>query len=210
MRRCVIVGGAPIENYERVKEYLRKDDYFIFCDCGLKHREGLGVKPDLITGDFDSYEQPDEPGIETIVLPVKKDDTDTVYALSEALKRGYEEFLLVGMTGRRLDHTLGNVYMLVKLSELHKKSMIVDDYSEIEVLPAGQTAEIEDIYPYFSLLNITGTADGITVRDAMYELTDASIDCGYQYGISNEPLPGKTAVVTLKEGSLLVVKDFFG
>ncbi len=210
MRRCVIVGGAPIENYARVREYLRKDDYFIFCDCGLKHKESLGVVPDLITGDFDSYEQPDDPEIETIVLPVKKDDTDTVYALSEALNRGFEDFLLVGMTGRRLDHTLGNIYMLVKLSELGKKAMIVDDYSELELVSAGQTAEIEDIYPYFSLLNITGTAKGITVRDALYELDDAAIESDYQYGISNEPLPGHTATVTLTEGSLLLVRDFVG
>ena len=40
MRRCVIIGGAPIENYERIRGYLGNDDFYIFCDSGLKHCDG--------------------------------------------------------------------------------------------------------------------------------------------------------------------------
>ena len=209
-RRCLIVGGAPIEDYERIRHYIRRDDYVIFCDSGLKHREGLGVKPDLITGDFDSWEKPETDEAETIVLPKEKDDTDTVYAVSEALERGFEEFLLVGMTGRRLDHTLGNVYILVRLAELKKKAMIVDDYSEIEYVPEGETWEIDDSYAYFSLLAVTGKASGITIRNAKYELNDAEIQPYYQYAISNEVIPGGTASVTVKSGSLLLIRDMIG
>ena len=54
MNRCVIAGGADIADYERIRERLREDDFFIFCDSGLKHRKGLGRIPDLIVGDFDS------------------------------------------------------------------------------------------------------------------------------------------------------------
>lgn len=54
-KRCVIVGGADIGDYARVKQYLREDDAVVFCDSGLKHMEALGVKPALIVGDFDSH-----------------------------------------------------------------------------------------------------------------------------------------------------------
>ena len=53
-KRCVIVGGADIGDYARVKQYLRADDAIVFCDSGLKHMETLGVKPALIVGDNDS------------------------------------------------------------------------------------------------------------------------------------------------------------
>lgn len=33
MRRCVIVGGAEIRTYDRVRQYFRPDDFFIYCDC---------------------------------------------------------------------------------------------------------------------------------------------------------------------------------
>lgn len=92
MRKCVIVGGADINNYEHIRSCIRENDYTIFCDSGLKHLEALHVKPGLIVGDFDSYNNP-HLDVETIVLPCEKDDTDTVFAVKEALKRGYEDFL---------------------------------------------------------------------------------------------------------------------
>ena len=162
MRRCVIIGGAEIRTYDRVRQYFRPDDFFIYCDCGLRHQKALGAEPDLIVGDFDSHEKP-ETDRETIVLPVKKDDTDTVFAAKEAMRRGFDEFLLVGVSGGRLDHTL---------------------------------------------VNITGTARGITETGCKFPLDNGEIHCGYQYGTSNEVLPGQIAVVSVKEGLLLLIKDF--
>lgn len=43
MKRCVIVGGADINNYEYIRGCLREDDYIVFCDSGLKHIDSLGV-----------------------------------------------------------------------------------------------------------------------------------------------------------------------
>ncbi|MBQ6105310.1 MAG: thiamine diphosphokinase [Lachnospiraceae bacterium] len=203
-RRCVIVGGAAIDNYEFVKSCLRYGDFFVFCDSGLKHMDALGVQADLIVGDFDSHENP-HLSVETIVLPCEKDDTDTVYAVKEAVKRGFSEFLLIGTVGGRLDHTLGNVSILLYLDSLGKRAQMIDDYSEMEIV-SKEPAFIEDRYAYFSLLNITGLAEGVTIRDAKYPLENASITCEYQYGISNEPLPGKTARVSVANGRLLLIK----
>ena len=207
MRRCVIVGGASIGDYETVGAMLRLDDYVIYCDCGLRHMDGLGAEPDLIVGDFDSYSNP-EFDAETIVLPCEKDDTDTVFAVKEALKRGFEEFLLVGVVGERLDHTLGNVSILLMLDSEGKKGTIIDDYSEMEIVSdrCGKPCIIDDSYVYFSLINISGTARGVTIRGAKYPLEGAEITCEYQYGVSNEVLPGCTAEVSVGEGRLLLVK----
>ncbi len=204
MRRCVIVGGADINNYEYIRTLLREDDYVIFCDSGLKHLEHLQAAPGLIVGDFDSHENPNM-DVETIVLPREKDDTDTVYAVKEAVKRGFDDFLLIGVIGARLDHTLGNVSILLYLDSLGKKGRIIDDYSEMEIV-SHQPVYIHDEYPFFSLLNITGLAKGITITGAKYPLTDAEISCEYQYGISNEVLPGQKAAVSVKEGRLLLIR----
>ena len=204
MRRCVIIGGAGIARYEEVKSYLREGDYCVFCDSGLRHREALGLAPDLIVGDFDSHPDPHLP-VETITLPCEKDDTDTVYAVKEALKRGFEDFLLLGVVGGRLDHSLGNVSILLYLDSLGKRGMIVDDHSEMEIV-SRRTAEVGPQFPFFSLLNISGTARGITLENAKYPLEGAEIRCEYQYGVSNEPLPGKTARIRLEEGCLLLIR----
>ena len=134
--RCIIVGGAGIKNYEHIKSDLRSDDFVIYCDSGLKHRTALGLEPDLIVGDFDSHENP-RLDVETIVLPCEKDDTDTVYAVKEAISRGFSDFLLVGVVGERLDHTLGNVSILLMLSSLGLHGQIYDDYSEMEIVSSN-------------------------------------------------------------------------
>ena len=204
MKRCVIVGGADIGRYDRIRAYLWADDFYICCDSGLKHREGLGIAPDLIVGDFDSYENPHLEA-ETIVLPCEKDDTDTVFAVKEALKRGFQDFLLVGVIGGRLDHTLGNVSLLLMLDARGKRAKVLDDYSEMEIV-SDKPARIEDRYSYFSLLNISGLARGITIQNAKFPLSNAEIPCEYQYGISNEVLPGMTAEVSVQAGRLLLIK----
>ena len=201
--RFVIIGGAEIRNYNLIRSYFRPSDYYVYCDCGLKHQEALGVSPDLIIGDFDSHAKPDELH-NVIVLPVVKDDTDTIFAVKEGIRRGYEDFLLVGATGGRQDHNLGNIYALLMLKNAGKSAVIVDDWSEMRIIAAGETVRVKRGWRFFSLLNIAGTARGISITGAKYELDGAEILPDYQYGISNE-VTSEEAVITLREGSLLLV-----
>lgn len=206
MKRCVIFGGAEINDYGRVAEYLRDDDFLIFCDSGLRHKKAMGLPADLIVGDFDSYENP-MLDVETIVLPCEKDDTDTVYAAKEAIKRGFEDFLLLGVTGARMDHTMGNISLLLMLNMEGKHALIVDDYSEMEII-YDKPAYVDDRFSFFSVINIMGKAEGIVIENAKFPLNGGNITCDYQYGISNEVIMGKTAKITVAEGRVLLVKVF--
>ena len=205
MRRCVIVGGGPIADYSHIREHLLEDDFFIFCDCGLAHRDGLNVSPDLIVGDFDSHPMPYDDAAEIITLPCEKDDTDTVFAAKEALKRGFKDFLLIGAAGGRLDHTLGNVSILLMLKKNGANGILLDDYSIMEIV-GEEPSYIDDRYRFFSLINLFGTAKDIHITGAKYNIEKAEITCDYQYGISNEVAPGATAKVIVGEGLLLLVK----
>ena len=206
MKRCVIVGGADISDVAAVRRYLRPDDFVIACDSGLRHTATLGLTPNLIVGDFDSSARPDT-DIETIVLPCEKDDTDTVFAAKEALSRGFDDFLLLGAAGGRLDHTLGNIAVLLMLDAQSKRAILVDDYSEMEIVSQNPVL-VPDTFPYFSLLAVDGAASGVTVRNAKYPLDRAVITPAYPYGVSNEPLPGQAAEVSVETGRLLLIKIF--
>ena len=204
MKRCVIVGGAPINDYENAKRYFKKDDFVIYCDCGLRHVESLQVEPDLIIGDFDSFEKPNVK-TETITLPREKDDTDTFFAIKEALLRGYDDFLLIGAIGKRIDHSMANLSILLYLDSLDKKAMIVDDYSEIEVV-SKREAFVTDEYRFFSLLAIDNAAKGISIKNALFPLENGVISPDYQYGVSNEVLKNEIAKIKVEDGRLLLVK----
>ena len=205
MARCVIVGGAEIRDYAAARAYFRDEDFYIFCDSGYRHAAALGVTPDLIVGDFDSSDDP-HASAETIVLPRAKDDTDTVFAAREALRRGFDDFLLLGVLGGRLDHTLANLSILLWLDTLGINALAVDAHSEVSIV--SHTAVVEPCFSFFSLLNISGLARGVTIKNARFPLEDAEIGCDYAYAVSNECLPGLCAEISVKEGRLLLVKDF--
>ena len=106
---------------------VTEDDLVIAVDGGLSYCGILNVEPDLIIGDFDSMSDGELQALEVlkqdiperiITLPCEKDDTDTVFAMKEAIRRGYTDFLFIGVIGGRLDHTLGNVSMLLYLETL--------------------------------------------------------------------------------------------
>ena len=204
-RRAVVIAGGEIISYERVRSFLKPEDYYIFCDSGLFHKEGLNVEPDLIIGDFDSHEKVDT-GSEIITLPEMKDDTDSLSGVKLALKRGFKDFLLLGMTGRRMDHTLCNLYLLSYIKSHHGKALIVDDWSEMDFVD-NEEVFISDSYAYFSLIAWKGKCEGVNIENALYPLSSAVIEPEYQYGISNEPLKGGSRV-WVEKGSLLLIKDW--
>lgn len=203
--RCLIVGAADLGDAARARALLRPDDFAVYCDGGLRHMEALGRRPDLIVGDFDSHENP-HMDVETIVLPHVKDDTDTVFAAKEALRRGFRDFLLLGCVGGRIDHTLGNLALLQQLDSAGATALMADGLTELEIVSPRRAARVSDRYPYFSLLSVDGTARGITVTGAKFPLRDAALAPESALGVSNEPLPGHTAEISLREGRLLLVR----
>lgn len=207
-KRAVIVAGAEIGSYRRIKKLFTASDFFIFCDSGLKHARKLGVKPNLIVGDFDSYTKTlGHFHSEVITLPREKDDTDSFFAAKEALQRGYKNFLIIGAVGQRFDHTVANISMLLYLHTKGCHAELLDDYSRMHFI--SKTPERICECSSFSTINFDGSAHGITIRGAKYPLENAEIKPEYQYGISNEVLPGQTAEVSVENGALLVVENIF-
>ena len=208
MKRCVLVAAGEILDYERARTFLQNDDFFIFCDDGLRHAEGLGVEPSLIVGDFDSCDSELlakwNACCETVQLPREKDDTDTFFAVKLALERGFDTFLFLGAMGGRFDHALGNVSILLYLDGLGKKALLVDDYSQMQIV-GKESFYIEDTSSYFSVLTVAGDVSGVTIKNAKYPLENAGLTCDFQLGVSNEVLPGKVAEVSVTCGRVLVV-----
>lgn len=211
-RRAVIIGAAAITNYPKIASYLKpSQDFYIYCDGGLYHQEKLEsqlscpLNPHLVVGDFDSHPAPKNLSCPIIQLPCEKDDTDTWFAVKEAITQGFSQFLLIGVVGQRLDHTIGNLSILLHLYEQGFSALLVDDYSEMEIV--GSTpVTVSPNFSYFSLLNIKGEARDVTIRRAKYPLDKAEIKTSYQYAISNQVLSNTNAEISVGMGCLLLIK----
>lgn len=124
-KRCVIITAGELGEPSRYQDVIRPGDFLICCDGGYAHAKTLGVRPDLILGDFDSYEGDLPEGVPTEGFSSIKDDTDTMLAIKEAIHRGYEEILLLAALGGRMDHSFANLQSLMYLRQAGKKGWLV-------------------------------------------------------------------------------------
>ena len=181
----------------------REGDFVIAADGGYAALQALGVTADLVVGDFDSLGY--VPQAEEVVQhPVMKDDTDMMLAVKLGLDRGYRNFVLTGSVGGRLDHTLANLQTLMYLAQQGARGMLYGEGTVITVLKDGSlTLTGEGVLSVFCL---SGEARGVTERGLYYGLTNGVLTAGFPLGASNH-FTGEQAVISVKEGSLLVLWD---
>ncbi len=128
--RAVIISAAPNCDTEGLAEECA--GAFVICaDGGLSYAQLCGVIPDLIVGDFDSYQGEVPCEIERVTLNTRKDFSDTLHAVFEALDRGYDDITLMCALGGRLDHALANISALRYIDEQGAVGKIVSASEEV-------------------------------------------------------------------------------
>ena len=200
-RRCIIFAAAPVSNPERLSRFLRDGDYYIAADRGLMLADRLGIKPDCLVADFDSLKTGE--GFERRPQAAK-DDTDTMAAARLGLGLGFKDFLLLGASGGRLDHTFANFSVMLYLLKNGAKAVLADEQNTAQMFLPG-TAYIEPVAgAFFSLLPFSGPVSGLTIRNASYEIRDYTLTPDSTLGVSNE-FVGKTVEISFNQGILLIL-----
>lgn len=189
--RAVIIGNGSICDYGYISSKLLPDDFIICADGGLLHAERLGVTPDIAIGDFDSAPRPEN--VRVLEFPSRKDQTDGELAVDYALSRGFDEIILLAMSGTRLDHTLTNI-MLLSRSE---RACLINENNEVRIVRSalelsGCKGRTLSIIPVF------GDLEGITTSGLEYPLNNETLYFGTGRGNSN--------VVTDDECSITVTR----
>ena len=205
-RRAVILSAVPVST--ALCRYVQPGDFVVACDAGYRNAERLGLRPDLIVGDFDSAPQP-KTEHETIVLPHVKDDTDTEYAAKLVSEKGFDEVLLLGaLGGRRVEHTLANLCTGLGLEQRGIRAALQDERSRITfVLPGESRCYPKEEFFYFSAFPMEGRAEGVCEKGSFYELEDAVLTAGYPLGVSNEYAEGSSCItISTRQGALVVVE----
>ncbi len=201
MAECWIFGSGPIYDYSFYN--IPEGAFIIAADGGLKHLSALELRPDIILGDFDSYDGELPGDCEIMTVPSRKDDTDMMLAVKTALARGYKEITLCGSLGGRLDHTIANIQTLEYISERGGKGRLLSEDNTVTFQKAGR-----ERYPaaegfYFSVFSFTDETV-VTTRGTKYDLTDYRLTRSFPLGVSNE-ITAAYAEAEVKNGILLVV-----
>ena len=197
---CYIIGAA---DPGKIRIAANDGDIVIAADAGYRHLAALGTKADLVLGDFDSLGfVPDD--AEIIRHPVRKDDTDTMLAAREGMRRGYRTFVFIGCTGgKRPDHTLANLQTLLWLAERGADAYLVGDGHAYAAVRNGAVCFESDNRGTVSVFCFGQNAVGVYERGLSYTLEDAELTSGFPLGVSNSFI-GERAEVGVKDGSLII------
>ena len=214
MKRFLLVAGGSIQD-SFATEYLKaeKFDCILAADSGMEFFYRNGFVPDVIIGDFDSVRQEtlsyfkEKEQILWQELNPVKDDTDTESAIRRAISMGAEEIVVLGATGTRLDHVLGNIELLgIGLLE-HVKIYLLDAYNRIQMIDNGIQLDKQNQFgDYVSLIPYTQSVKGLTLTGMKYSLDHYELKGFCSLGISNE-IQEDVAEISFEDGILIVVES---
>lgn len=198
---CVIFCAGQ---FGGLAEPIGPRDLVIAADGGLAYAQSLGLEPQVILGDFDSLGRTPA-GDNVLRYPVEKDDTDSMLALREGLRRGYRRFLLYGaLDGPRLDHTVANFQALAFLAERGAFGVLAGVDTMAAVVKNGGLRFPKDARGIISVFCLGPDAEGVTIRNLQYSLEKGSLTAAFPLGVSNH-FVGEPGEISVKQGSLLVL-----
>lgn len=192
---------------------MEEEDFVIAVDGGLGYCTALRIEPDLVLGDFDSVGERETGTIASLQaqdprrlvrLPREKDDTDTIAALKEGLRRGYTEFRIYGGMGGRFDHTFANIQALLFLRNHGARGCLADSVGEMYVLKDEKICFPRGRKGILSLFSLVEESRGVTIEGMKYLLDQATVRNDFPVGISNEFI-GEEASVAVEQGTLVCV-----
>ena len=204
-----VVTNGYIENMDILKSIIKNSDYVICADGAAKYLMNINIYPDLLVGDLDSIDDDALRWIENGKVklerfPVKKDMTDTELAIEFALKQSPHKINIVGAIGSRMDHSLGNIMLLYKIHKMGTAARIINEINDMTITDSNIKIEGK-IGQTVSIIPIGGDVSGVTLEGLEYPLNDCNIHMGSSLGISNRFIKD-TATISVKEGTLLVIK----
>ena len=204
----IIANGAACSK-ELLGQLLEWSPLVIVLDSAMDRVLELGIKVDVLLGDFDRGFNPEkyleqQYPLEIVHTP-DQEKTDLEKAFDYLITRKIPAVNVIWATGKRADHTITNITNIVRFRD-KLKIVVLDDHSKIFLLPQ----KFEKWYPAgtpISLIPI-GKVEGITTKNLKYPLYNEPLTIGYRTGSSNEADKDGIVVIEHSEGDLLLMECF--
>ena len=214
--RTVIISGGRIER-DFALSFLENETFeqFIAVDNGLRFCYDNQIKPTWIVGDFDTAAPELVEYYQTQTdIPIRrfnpvKDSTDSQIAIELALELGSSEITLLGGTGTRMDHVLGNIQSLMLAKKKGVSCVILDEYNRIHLIDGETRLKKSEQYgKYVSLLPLTTEVTGVDLTGFKFNLTGHTFTStgSAGLGVSNEIIED-TAEIRVKSGIFVLIES---
>ncbi|MBS6397472.1 MAG: thiamine diphosphokinase [Clostridiales bacterium] len=211
----LIISGGSIDIDLALRVLEEKYDHIIGVDGGLGFCYEQKILPTRIVGDFDTLDPEilawykDNTQVEIREYNSVKDATDTQIAVELALELGSTRITILGATGTRLDHVLGNIQTLYLPLQRGVDCVILDPNNRIRLIEKQYVLRREEQYgKYFSLIPLTTDVKGVTLKGVKYPLDRyhfTTLGSG-SLGVSNEVLK-EQAEISMESGIFVLIES---
>jgi thiamine pyrophosphokinase len=208
MKRCIIIANGKSPTKKVVDYFYSKGFNTIICaDGGANSAMKIGITPDFIIGDLDSVNKNvlNYYKDKSVIIKYKRqNDTDVEKCLKYAIKKKYQEVILLGVTGDRLDHTICNLGIVIKF---YKKIKILINSENSFLTPADKPIQLKSIKGETISLYAFSDKTKITSQGLKYKLNNTALPFGVRESTSNVSI---SSLVNLKiiGGIIFVIRDF--
>lgn len=199
---CYLVGAGDF--YGQIS--AEDDDIIIAADGGYDNLVRRGITPDILIGDFDSIKSfiPDD--VRTVRYPREKDETDMFLSYQAGVKFGYTEFVMLGATGGRLDHTFANISLLLYAKERGHNVTMIDGNGMVLCIRNETISLAGNSGAKLSVFALGGVARGVSIVGTKYEVENVTLTPEFPIGVSNE-FKESSAYISVENGALLIIAE---
>jgi thiamine pyrophosphokinase len=204
--KTVILANGKFPEHEIPLRHLKEADLIVCCDGAVGKLVEHGFEPGAIIGDLDSVPEEMKEKYSSIIFGDPDQETnDLTKAIRWCVLHGEKEVVILGATGLREDHTLGNIALLADYSRELKVTMLTDsgsirvfDHSVTLSSIPGQQVSLFSVDP-----NLEVTSDGL-----LYPLDKLKL-CSWWRGTLNEA-SGDHFKVEFENGQLIIFIKYTG
>lgn len=208
MNKCIIIANGKSPTKSVVNYFINKGFTTIICaDGGANSAKKIGITPDYIIGDLDSVSTRTLKyfdGKSNIIKYNRQNDTDVEKSLKFAIEKKFNEVVLFGVTGDRLDHTICNLGIVIKFFNKIKISLV----SERSYLkPINTSSSIQSRIGETISLYAFDKKTKITSTGLKYKLNNLALPFGVKESTSNGSTKNKIQL-NVKGGIVFIIRDF--
>ncbi len=204
---ALIIANGEMCSMELLGQLLEWSPLVIVLDSAIERVLELGIKVDVLLGDFDRgfdaahYAAKQYP-LEIVHTP-NQDKIDLEKAFDYLIEKGHKAANVIWATGRRADHTITNLTNIVAYRN-QLKVVILDDHSKVFLLPNTY----EKWYTANTVISLIpiGKVTGITTQNLFYPLNNEDLTIGYRTGSSNHVTKDGIVSINHTEGDLLLME----
>ena len=167
---AVVLANGEYPTHPLPLRVLAEAPYVVCCDGGADEYIHRGNVPDVIIGDGDSISEENRNKYSRILQRFSDQETnDQTKAVNFLLSQGKRHIAIIGATGKREDHTLGNISLLIDYMRAGADARTYTDYGIF--IPCCNTRTFTS-YPGQQISIINFTAHGLHGEGLVYPLSD--------------------------------------